>query len=162
MGGSSSQQTEGPDAAAASGTDELIPKSTDCGVQGSPANDDLEVPSEKNQEQSSQKPWADRASAEGGVIFIKSDSNKTDIFVTDGQSVKAVSSGTGTNSDRGELGSSTGTGTVQQEKLRGVQGNAVQAFSDAGKGKKLPGKGSCIDDHGLATADFNSARQQGD
>ena len=161
MGGSSSQETEGPEVAAASVTEELTSSSTDCGVQGSATMDAL--PRDKNQQQSSQKTWGDRASAEGSVTFSKSDSIEKDVLVPDGQSVKAGSSGTCTNTDtEGEFGSSIATGTVQQKDLGGVQGSAVLSISNTGKGKKLPEKGSCVENRGLAKVDLKSARQQGD
>ena len=155
---SSFQETKGSDAAAASVQTELTSKSTDCGAQAS----NNEVPIEKNQEQSSQRTRVDRAIAEGGVACSKSDTSKTDVLVPDSQTVKAGSSGTGTNSDRGASGSSIATGTVLQEKLGSTQGNAVLAISDAGNGRNLPRKGSCTDDGGLATVELKSARQRGD
>lgn len=162
VGGSSFHETEGPDAAVAPvsvQTYALTSTSKGCDVQGSSANN--EVPSEKNQKQSSHKTWGDRANAEAGVVHSKSDSITTDVLVADGQSVKAGSSGAGTYSDRGELSSSTAIGTVPQENLGDVQGHAVLAISDTGKGKKLLGKGRCVGDRGLAAPDLKSTRQQG-
>lgn len=128
----------------------------ECGVQQSPANE--EVPHEQKQEQSSQTTWDGGAKAEGVVVHSTSDSSNMDALVPDAQSVQSETSSTATDVDS----ISTATGALLQERTGSVHGKALPASMDAGKDRRLPRKGSCIVDRGLNTVEIKSSRQTGD
>lgn len=156
-GGSSIQdEAKDPDAAASVQTHGCTSQPAECGVQTIPTND--EPPCEQKQEHASQTTYGDRANAEGVAVHSTSNSSNMDALVPDAHSVQSGTSGTATKLDS----SSTATGTVMQERIGSVHGKALPASTDAGTGRQLPRKGSCIVDRGLNTVEITSSRQTGD
>ena len=151
-GSSFQEEAKDPDAAASVQRHGCTSQPAERGVQQSPAND--EVPCEQKQGQSSQTTCGGRANAEGVIVHSTSDSSN--MARCPKGSVRDLQHGHKLDS------STTATGTVLQERMGSVHGNAAPASTDAGKGSQLPQKSNCTVDRGLNTVDIKSSKQTGD